>query len=58
MKMFRKNRRKPETKIVRRVDRTVDAAPLKLAVAKVLTTQRWDPRQEEFQGFESPPGRF
>ena len=58
MKMFKKNRKKAETKIVRRVEQTVDVAPIKLAVANVLSTQRWDLRQEEFHGFDSPPGRF
>ncbi len=57
MKLF-KRRKKSVTKIIRRVEQTGDVTPLKLAVSQVLDEQRWDPRQDDFRGFDSPPGRF
>ena len=27
-------------------------------VAKILTTRRWEVREEPFRGFGSPPGKF
>ncbi|MBI2913355.1 MAG: hypothetical protein HYY03_05490 [Chloroflexi bacterium] len=27
-------------------------------VSKILTTRRWEVREEPFRGFDSPPGKF
>jgi len=34
------------------------SAKVNESFAKVLQVKRWDVREEPFQGFKSPPGRF
>ena len=57
MKIFKKRRDQPRTRIVR-IDKIQDTTPVAAIARGVLQTQRWDIRRDEFRGFDSPPGRF
>ena len=58
MSMFKKSKNPTHTRIVRRSEPSVDAAPVRSAVVSVLHQPRWEINRSEFQGFKSPPGRF
>lgn len=57
MKPFKKSKGQRKTRIFH-IKRTQDIAPLPALVPVVVQTPRWEVRREEFQGFDSPPGRF
>jgi hypothetical protein len=58
MKLFKKRRVQPKTRIVVHVEKIKDTTPAFAVVRSVVQTPRWDIRREEFRGFDSPPGRF
>jgi hypothetical protein len=51
-----KRRKEPKTRIIKRPEPPV--SPMRVAVTTVLNTPRFEIRRDEFQGFDSPPGRF
>jgi hypothetical protein len=61
MTLFRRRKNPTSTRIVHR-EEPQKASPqseeTRSAVTSVLSTQRWEPNQGEFRGFDSPPGRF
>jgi hypothetical protein len=57
MTIFNKRRVQPQTRIVH-IDKIQDTAPAQVLARSVVQTPRWDVRCEQFQGFDSPPGRF
>jgi hypothetical protein len=58
MRIFTQQKEHTTTRIVRRPDSAQTSVKLTVAVGKTDVTSRWEGRQEEFKGFDSPPGRF
>jgi hypothetical protein len=57
MTLFKRSKEQPKTRIVH-IDRISDTTPLAAVVRSVIQTPRWAVHREQFQGFDSPPGRF
>jgi hypothetical protein len=57
MTLFRKSKEQPKTRIVH-IEKIQDTTPVAAIVRSVVQTPRWAPQREQFQGFDSPPGRF
>ena len=58
MKLFKRGKEQPKTRIVVHVEKIKDTTPAFAVVRSVVQTPRWDVQREKFQGFDSPPGRF
>jgi hypothetical protein len=57
MTLFKKGKAQPKTRIVH-IETFRDTTPLAAIVRSVVQTPRWDVHRDQFQGFDSPPGRF
>jgi hypothetical protein len=57
MTLFKKCKEQPQTRIIH-IEEIEDTTPLSAIVRSVVQTPRWDVHREQFQGFDSPPGRF
>jgi hypothetical protein len=57
MTLFKKGKEQPKTRIVH-IEKFQDTTPLAAIVRSVVPTARCDVHRDQFQGFDSPPGRF
>jgi hypothetical protein len=57
MTLFRRSKEQPKTRIVH-IEKMQDTTPASAIVRSVVQAPRWEVRREQFQGFDSPPGRF
>lgn len=62
MVFFKKRKKNPQTRIVRRMTEAevlhTTPSPLRSPIANVLQTRTFEVNHGEFNGFDSPPGRF
>jgi hypothetical protein len=59
IRIFTQQREHTTTRIVRRDDEpTTKDVQLTVPALATVTSRNWEAREEEFNGFDSPPGRF
>ena len=62
MGFFKKNKKAAQTRIVRRTTEAevmhTTPSPLRSPIANVLQTRTFEVNHGDFNGFDSPPGRF